>query len=86
MRAFYADPQWDLNPCKEAIGAQLWALLDQRGDTPLSAGTCDEISGNRLKCNWSANHTTPLWCKGDAIYSLDDHSWRIDPCLPLRDA
>lgn len=84
MRAFYGG-SWDIKPCKEAIGAQLWALLGQRGDTPLSAGTCDEISGNRLKCNWSANHTTPLWCKGDAIYDLDKHTWKIDPCLPLRD-
>lgn len=84
MRAFYADPQWDLKPCKQALGAQLWQLLVERGEDPSFAGACDELGDGRLRCGWGANHGTPGWCSGEAIYSLADRFWKIDPCTPAR--
>lgn len=82
QRALYLNPRWKINTCKEAIGAQLFQLLTLRGDVPRYAGSCSDISDNRLRCQWIANHGTERFCKGNAIYSLRDHKWRIDRCTP----
>jgi hypothetical protein len=67
---------WELNACKDALGAHLWHQLERRGQKPTFAGSCKELGGGRWRCNWWADDP---FCKGQATYDRSRGRWAISP-------
>lgn len=95
QKAFYdtKKKRWDVKPCKDAIGAQLWHLIQERGEIPTYTGVCDEQPSkdnpDRLRCKWFADGVrddqSTFFCKGYATYSLKSNDWTdIDRCRDPR--
>lgn len=80
---------FNLNVCKDALGASLWNELTKLAVPPLLpsfAGVCEEQKDGDFRCKWFADVAGgPLegkGCKGFATYKLPEHRWVIDPCRP----
>lgn len=75
---------WTIKVCKDALGAQLWHLLQERlGIEPTYAGACKEKGKRAYRCKWYAKGERPsgkYFCRGYADYSAKSHQWNIDPC------
>jgi hypothetical protein len=79
---------WSIKVCKDAIGAQLWHLLQQRGIDPTYAGACKQKGKHAYRCKWFAKgerSSGPYFCRGYGRYSAKSHRWDIDPCRNERD-
>ena len=70
--------------CKDALGAQLWHLLQEQLEIdPTYAGACEEAGKRSYKCKWFAKGERNLgkyFCRGYGSYSVKSHRWDIDPC------
>lgn len=78
---------WSLKVCKDALGAQLWHLLQQRNIEPFYAGNCEDKGPSMYKCKWYARgewQSGPYFCRGYGTYSAKNHQWSIDPCRNER--
>ena len=75
---------WNIKVCKDALGAQLWHLLQvQQGISPTYAGACKEAGKHGYRCKWFAKGERPsgkYFCRGFANYSAKSHRWDIDNC------
>jgi hypothetical protein len=78
---------WSIKVCKDALGAQLWHLLQQRGIDPTYAGACKQKSKRKFVCKWFAKGeraSGPYFCRGYGRYSSKTHHWDIDACRNER--
>jgi hypothetical protein len=81
--------RWNTKICKDALGAELWGLLRQRGVIPLTmaptfTGACDEKhEPRRFICKWFAEGRADgmkLFCKGLGHYDFGRDRWAISGC------
>jgi hypothetical protein len=78
---------WTIKVCKDALGAQLWHLLQVRDINPTYAGACKQKSKYAFACKWYAKGERaagPYFCRGHGRYSAKTHHWDIDPCRNER--
>ncbi|HET6831509.1 MAG TPA: hypothetical protein VFH44_09200 [Solirubrobacterales bacterium] len=78
---------WTIKVCKDALGAQLWHLLQQRGIDPTYAGACKQKRRHKFVCKWFAKGeraSGPYFCRGYGRYSSKTHHWDIDACRNER--
>jgi len=78
---------WTIKVCKDALGAQLWHLLQDRGIEPTYAGACKQKGKHEFTCKWYAKGertSGPYFCRGYGRYSSKSHHWDIDPCRNER--
>ena len=78
---------WTIKVCKDALGAQLWHLLQQRGIDPTYAGACQQQRKHAYRCKWYAKGertSGPYFCRGYGRYSSKTHRWDIDACRNER--
>jgi len=78
---------WTIKVCKDALGAQLWHLLQERRIDPTYAGACKQKSKFAFTCKWFAKGeraSGAYFCRGYARYSAKTHHWDIDPCRNER--
>ena len=78
---------WSIKVCKDALGAQLWHLLQERGISPTYAGACKDKSKHRFVCKWYAKGeraSGPYFCRGYGRYSSKSHHWDVDACRNER--
>jgi hypothetical protein len=80
--------KWNVKVCKDALGAQLWHLLQEQVQiSPTYAGACKENGKKSYKCKWFAKGeraSGKYFCRGYADYSAKSHHWDIDPCKNQR--
>jgi hypothetical protein len=79
--------KWTVKVCKDALGAQLWHLLQQRGIDPSYAGACKQRRKHAFRCKWYAKGeraSGPYFCRGYGRYSSKSHRWDIDACRNER--
>lgn len=78
---------WSIKVCKDALGAQLWHLLQVDDIDPTYAGACKQKSKHLFACMWYAKGERaagPYFCRGYGRYSAKTHRWNIDPCRNER--
>lgn len=79
---------WQVKVCKDALGAQLWHLLQKRDISPTYTGGCKPASKQLFACKWFAKGeraSGAYFCQGKGRYSTGSHSWNIDTCKNERE-
>lgn len=88
-KAWWQGSRWEINVCKDAVGALLWQRLEQGGLAPTFAGTCLELADGRLRCQWFAKGAfgdgTKYFCRGEGTYDATKRAWQLDPCRNERE-
>jgi len=78
---------WSIKVCKDALGAQLWHLLQERRIDPTYAGACKQKRKHEFVCKWYARGeraSGKYFCRGYGRYSSKSHRWDIDSCRNER--
>ncbi len=77
---------FDLNVCKEQLGAQLWNQL-VNADIPVLpnyTGACKEMQNGNFVCKWYGEgvlgNLEGRFCKGVGVYDPKAHRWNVDRC------
>lgn len=93
-KGFWRGDRFEIKPCKDAIGAQLWDQIVRKGMEPTFAGSCKELGGGDFRCKWFAKGDLPsplgesyrYFCKAEAVYRHGAKRWDVDRCKSFDEA
>lgn len=73
--------RWTVKACGDALGAQVWDILQRRELHPTFAGACEKREGVQIYiCKWYAGIERVYFCKGGARYDASKRNWSVGPC------